>query len=680
MAEHELTRLLSQIRRRAARGDAGPSDAHLLERFAVGGDEAAFELLVWRHQRLVFGVCRRVLHDVHDAEDAFQATFLALARKAGSIGKRAALASWLYKVAYRAALTARAGRARRTTREQPIRAADEFAAPPSFGNSLERQDLEAIVDEEVSRLPERFRVATVLCYLEGKTVEEAALQLGCPRGTVASRLARARQRLRTRLARRGLALTTASLTAAFGETSVWAATPERLVRATAQTARLYAAGSVAAGPGVPVTIATLTEEVLRAMFIRKLTTATAILVACAGVLLLGSGVAFRIYANAGTEPAPLVVATDAPLGQNAARDPGPVTPPTPVTVRRPVQRQTVPFEDFTGRLEGTMGVSIRAVVDGVVQKVHFKSSEAIKKGSLLFEIDPRPSRSALAPATVDLVVAETQLEAATEILEKARKAYEAGFLTRKTLDQIADERAIAQQKRDAVRAPTQRARRNPAEASRVVAPANGTIVAQLVKIGDSVSAGGPHTSVLAILSSPDLIGLRFDMDERSYLRYQRLLRAGQVEGRGNPLHIGLADEDDFPHEGTLDRFDNHINPATGTIAVHGLVSNPDRLLLPGMFARVRMPFGKPRSYFVVPEGAVFSDQGKRYVWVVNDRKVERRDVKLGAPASGGMRVVSEGLRPDDWVVTAGAKGLQPGDSVTGCLYESARRGKGSTKD
>ena len=193
MALNEFVSILSRIRRMSAEV-GGASDAQLLGRFASNRDEAAFELLVWRHARLVFGVCRRELHDVHDAEDAFQATFLALARHAGRIARREAVAGWLYKVAYRLALTARRQRAGRRARES-VAATERLSAPPDLERSTENRELRQVLDQEIGRLPEHFRAPVVLCYLEGKSVDEAAVQLGCPRGTVASRLARARQRL-----------------------------------------------------------------------------------------------------------------------------------------------------------------------------------------------------------------------------------------------------------------------------------------------------------------------------------------------------------------------------------------------------------------------------------------------------------------------------------------------------
>jgi RNA polymerase sigma factor (sigma-70 family) len=184
----------------------GLTDTRLLERFLDDRDQAAFELLVWRHGPMVLRVCRRVLRDWHGAEDAFQATFLTFAYKAADIGKRESVGSWLYKVAYRIALRARDGSSKRATRERPL--ADSLVAEDVREPSEEAawRELGPLLDAEVQRLPEKYRAAFILCCLDGKTNEEAAEELGCPKGTLLSRLARARERLRTRLERRGLAL------------------------------------------------------------------------------------------------------------------------------------------------------------------------------------------------------------------------------------------------------------------------------------------------------------------------------------------------------------------------------------------------------------------------------------------------------------------------------------------
>src|SRR5262245_33545408 len=214
MANGQLHAVMHHLRRMAGPPDAGGvSDAQLLARFVRHRDEAAFELLVWRHERMVHNLCRRVLRDREDAEDAFQATFLALARKARGISKREAVAGWLYRVAYRVALRAQAAAARRGRRERS--GLDPDAATPARDPAAEAawRELRPVLDGEVDRLPEKYRVPVVLCYLEGRTYEEAARQLGCSRGTVSTWLNRARELLRQRLARRGLALSGAVLAA-----------------------------------------------------------------------------------------------------------------------------------------------------------------------------------------------------------------------------------------------------------------------------------------------------------------------------------------------------------------------------------------------------------------------------------------------------------------------------------
>ncbi|MCI0458871.1 MAG: sigma-70 family RNA polymerase sigma factor, partial [Gemmataceae bacterium] len=196
---------------RAAHEGEELSDGALLERFLTRRDEAAFEALLERHGPMVLGVCRRVLGDAHDAEDAFQATFLVLARRASSIRAQTSVGSWLYGVAQRIACKARAQAATRRDRER--RAVDMRDSEPL--DELTWQELRGVLDEEVGRLPEKYRAAVVLCHLEGKSYEQAARELGCPKSTLASRLTRALELLRGQLTGRGLALSAAALATAL---------------------------------------------------------------------------------------------------------------------------------------------------------------------------------------------------------------------------------------------------------------------------------------------------------------------------------------------------------------------------------------------------------------------------------------------------------------------------------
>src|SRR5712692_7127322 len=175
MPGRQLYGVIRYLHRIVAGGDAAHiSDAQLLERFVTERDEAAFELLVWRHGKMVLGVCRRLLRDAHAADDAFQASFLALARRASSISTRASVGGWLYKVAYRVALQAKARTIKRTSRETPLQDVSTVAAVFDPGADAERRELHLVIDDEVNRLPEKYRLPLVLCYFEGRSNSEAA--------------------------------------------------------------------------------------------------------------------------------------------------------------------------------------------------------------------------------------------------------------------------------------------------------------------------------------------------------------------------------------------------------------------------------------------------------------------------------------------------------------------------
>jgi RNA polymerase sigma factor (sigma-70 family) len=234
MGRTSLAPVLHFLRAHLGRSDSAISDENLLKRFAFQGNQAAFERIVERHGPLVWGVCRRVLHHQQDVEDAFQATFLVLVRKAHSIRRRASLTSWLHGVAHRVALQARAGVQRNVLHE--LR--ESATAGPDAASEASYRELRAIVDQEILNLPERFRTPLLLCCFEGRTKAVAARELGWKEGTVASRLARARQRLHSRLIRRGIALAAAPAGLVFAEKSS-AAVPAAVVTATVRMPMLF---------------------------------------------------------------------------------------------------------------------------------------------------------------------------------------------------------------------------------------------------------------------------------------------------------------------------------------------------------------------------------------------------------------------------------------------------------
>jgi RNA polymerase sigma factor (sigma-70 family) len=288
----------------------GMTDADLLGRYVGGRDEAAFELLVWRHERMVRAVCRRVLRREHDVEDASQATFLALACKAASVGRRQALGGWLHTVAYRIALRARAEAARRGRHEQK---AGEMGGPSMEGEPGQeagRLELHSVLDEEISRLPAKYRAPVVLCYLEGKTNEEAAAELGCATGTVVTWLARARGRLRSRLARRGLGVTAGALAASLSRPGAAAAAPPAFLRDTVKGALLFAQGGPVAGL-VSTRVAALTKGALHAMLFNRMKVVAVALVA---LCLAGVGPGVLAYRALAEAPRPAAGGPQAPEG------------------------------------------------------------------------------------------------------------------------------------------------------------------------------------------------------------------------------------------------------------------------------------------------------------------------------------------------------------------------------
>src|ERR1043166_731290 len=271
MATPQVGTVVHRLRRAVLRlDDAGRTDGQLLASFVEQKDAAAFEALLHRHAAMVFGVCRRVVGNHHDAEDAFQATFLVLARKSGSVRPRDRLASWLHGVALRTAMKARTLAAKRRGREQQV-----IPMPEPAGNRHDPwTDLQPVLDQELNGLPENYRLPILLCDLEGKTIKEATEQLGWPQGTFASRLVRGRKLLARRLTSRGITLSGGALALVVCRHAASAAMPASLMSSTVKAAAL-AAGQAALAGVVPAKVALLTEGVLKTMLWSKLKTLTA---------------------------------------------------------------------------------------------------------------------------------------------------------------------------------------------------------------------------------------------------------------------------------------------------------------------------------------------------------------------------------------------------------------------
>jgi RNA polymerase sigma factor (sigma-70 family) len=290
---------------RQARG--GPDDAFLLGRFLAEGDEAAFEALVRRHGPMVFGVCRRLLGRHHDAEDAFQATFLVLACKAATVRNRAALGSWLFAVAYRTAGRARARTARRFAKEREAAVSEAYTDHPG------REDLARLLDLELSCLPDKYRAAILLCDLQGAPRKEAARQLGVPEGTLSSRLATGRSMLAKRLTRRGVVLTIGGVAALITENVASASVPAPLIGSTVQVAARIAAGQAVTAVAT-ASVASLAKGAMNTMLMSKLKVPLGLVLAF-GLMTLGWS------AYHGT-----LAADDPPPAKELAKAPAPEAP------------------------------------------------------------------------------------------------------------------------------------------------------------------------------------------------------------------------------------------------------------------------------------------------------------------------------------------------------------------
>jgi RNA polymerase sigma factor (sigma-70 family) len=373
MANGPMKRMIGQLRKAVlVRAGGDLTDGQLLECFVSRRDEAAFEALLRRHGPMVLGVCRRVLRDAHDAEDAFQATFLVLVRKAGSVVPRDRVGNWLYGVAVRTALEAKTMAARRRLKERRVRDLPRPEAVPAEDWS----DVRPLLDEELSQLPDKYRVPVVLCDLEGKSRQEAAEQLGWPKGTVASRLATARRMLARRLARRGVALSGGALAAGLVHQHASAAVPPALVAATLKTAALFASGHGPAA-GEISKAAALAEGVLKAMLLTRLKTSVAVLLAL-GVIGLTGTLTYRVLA---AEPAGR---GDPVIQQAAAEEAEPPEPKTEAPASRPADTGKAADVAEVERLIRQMGsdqFTEREAATQALEKIGEPAYDALRKAA-----------------------------------------------------------------------------------------------------------------------------------------------------------------------------------------------------------------------------------------------------------------------------------------------------------
>ncbi len=333
--------------------------------------------------------------------------------------------------------------------------------------------------------------------------------------------------------------------------------------------------------------------------------------------------------------------------------------PPSVTVSQVVQRETRDALDFTGRLEAATVVALRPRVTGYLTKVHFKEGSDVKEGDVLFEIDPRPYEAQLRLADARLVLAEARLRRTEAEYQRAKALMGRAAISREEFDKVNGDRVEAQGAIEVAKAQREVERLN-LEFTKVRAPVSGRIGFRALDPGNLVRA---DETLLARLVTADPIYAYFAMDERTLLRLRRLALEQKGDATRLPLRLALVDEKGFPHESVLQAMGNEVDPKTGTLRVRGVFANPRKLLLPGMFVRLRVEIGKPYRALLVPEAVVLTEAGRKYVFVVNDKNVvEKRAVKVGA-ARDGLRVIEAGVQAGEWVAVAGLQGLRSGETV-----------------
>ncbi len=361
----------------------------------------------------------------------------------------------------------------------------------------------------------------------------------------------------------------------------------------------------------------------------------------------------------------------------------PEAAPTPVTVSHPVERDVTDSADFTGRVAAVDSVEVRARVWGYLDRVNFKEGALVQKGDVLFELDARPYQAMLDQAKAKVKQDEAQLsydeaeyrrnlQASAEAVSRSDLEKSLAARDVDVANVAADKAAVAVRQLDV-------------GYTKITAPVSGRVSRYIVTVGNLIQSGDQvGGTLLTTIVSVDPMYAYFDVDEATVQRVGQLVREGGADSSNQaawPVSLGLADEEGFPHQGTINFLDNQVNPKTGTLRVRGVFPNKDQSLSPGYFARVRLPIGPPHRALLVSDRALDNDQGQKVLYVVNDRnEVVSRPVRLGA-LHDGLREITDGLKPGERVIVNGLQQVRPGATVEPKLVDmpvsSEVRGQGS---
>jgi multidrug efflux system membrane fusion protein len=368
-----------------------------------------------------------------------------------------------------------------------------------------------------------------------------------------------------------------------------------------------------------------------------------------------------------------VILAGAALAAGCTRVQTAAPPPLPeVTAAPAVAREVTEWDEFTGRLEPVQSVGVRPRVSGLISTVTFEEGSLVRQGQVLFQLDDRPFLTQVQRLRAELAQATSAGERAASELRRADRLAADNAMSLEERERRASAAAESTARVDAVAA-SLRAAELELEFTRVISPIDGRVSRALVTRGNLVSGGQGEATLLTTVVSVDPIYASFAADEQTFLRYgDRVRRHGKGASRGDlPIQMALADEQSFPHEGTLQFLDNQLDPLTGTINGRAVFRNPDRRLTPGLFVRLRLPGTGSYPGVLVEDRAVGTDLDRRFVLVVKtDKTIESRTVTLG-PMIDGLRVVQKGLKAGELIVVNGLQRVRPGAEVKASVVTMA---------
>jgi membrane fusion protein, multidrug efflux system len=347
----------------------------------------------------------------------------------------------------------------------------------------------------------------------------------------------------------------------------------------------------------------------------------------------------------------------AALGRTEAKPQAAVPAATEVTVAEVIHKPLHEWQEFSGRLQAVDTVEVKPRVSGYVNRVAFADGARVKKGDLLFQIDPRPFQDEVDRLNAERSRALSDLDLARANHARAERLIAADAISREEYERLAAAETSAKAGLGSVGASLNAARLN-LEFTEVRAPIDGHVSRAIITAGNLVTSA----SLLTTVVSDDPVYAYFDADEQTFLRYSKLARSKADDGASG-VFMGLVDEDGYPHQGKLDFVDNQVDSTTGTIRARAVFSNPDGRYTPGLFARIRLVGGADNDAVLIEDRAVGTDLGKKFVLALKaDNSIEYRPVELG-PEIDGLRVVKQGLTPGDVIVVNGLQHVKPGETV-----------------